>query len=320
MHGTSHMFDDRGMLYQHPLAYLVGLHGVALLRAWGGGHDREFVAARLDEIRTLLDDDRWGDGATAEALPISDLYDGWSAWYDEPGNRMLDIEQPYVREILDRTEPGVALDAACGTGRHAAYLAERGHRVIGVDGSPGMLAKAREKIPDGEFSLGELERLPVPDDQADLAVCALALCHVPDLAPVFREFARVLKPGGRLVVSDTRGLLDGFDHPLIHRTSDGEVGYLPNRHRSAADYLTAAIAAGFEVLSCVEPRQPSPYVDENGFPPGADSPVPESIPNMMPNVWGLHPFAVAATNAAFRDVPILIVWEFRLRKPSRPAA
>jgi hypothetical protein len=40
-----------GVVYQHPLAYLLGIEGVALLRAWGGDHDREFVQARLAEVR-----------------------------------------------------------------------------------------------------------------------------------------------------------------------------------------------------------------------------------------------------------------------------
>jgi 2-polyprenyl-3-methyl-5-hydroxy-6-metoxy-1,4-benzoquinol methylase len=49
---------------------------------------------------------------------------------------MIDIEQPVVRRILDGLPVGTALDAACGTGRHTAYLHELGHRVIGIDASP----------------------------------------------------------------------------------------------------------------------------------------------------------------------------------------
>jgi len=66
-----------------------------------------------------------------------------SPFYDEPGNQLLDIEQTIVREILDTLPVGEALDAACGTGRHAAYLASLGHKMIGVDTSPEMLARAR---------------------------------------------------------------------------------------------------------------------------------------------------------------------------------
>lgn len=58
---------------------------------------------------------------------------------------------------------GIALlDAACGTGRFADFLAKRGHRVIGVDSSPDMLAYARRRVPGGEFHLGELERPAEP--------------------------------------------------------------------------------------------------------------------------------------------------------------
>ena len=127
--------------------------------------------------------------------------------YDEQPNQLLEIEQPIVREILDGLPIGVALDAACGTGRHAAYLASLGHAVIGVDSSPGMLARAREKVPQGEFHEAELHQLPLEDDSVDLVVCAIALVHLADIEGPFREFARVLRPGGHLVVSNQSGLI-----------------------------------------------------------------------------------------------------------------
>ena len=90
----------------------------------------------------------------------------------------------------------MALDTACGTGRYAGFLAGRGLRVVGVDGSPDMLARARTRVPRGEFLVGDLHRLPVADAGVDLVVCGLALTHVPALEPVLAEFARVLRPGG----------------------------------------------------------------------------------------------------------------------------
>lgn len=57
---------------------------------------------------------------------------------------------------------------------------------------------ARRTVPDGEFLLADLHRLPVADDAVDLVTCSLVLTHVPDLRPVTAEFARVLRPGGHL--------------------------------------------------------------------------------------------------------------------------
>src|SRR5258708_22181637 len=65
-----------------------------------------------------------------------------------------------------------------------------------------MLAVARAKLPDADLRHGRLEALPVDDASVDVLTCALALTHVPDLAPVMREFARVLRPGGTAVLSD----------------------------------------------------------------------------------------------------------------------
>jgi Methyltransferase domain len=168
--------------------------GRALLRSSAGdGFDREFVAARIAEIRALLDQARrnppdLGEGSELGQVGTIDGYRQWSAAYDDPGNLLIQVEQPVVREILDRLPPGTALDAACGTGRHAEYLAGLGHRVIGVDGSPEMLARARARVRGADFLPGDLHRLPIRDQAVDLVVCALALTHVPALPPVLACF------------------------------------------------------------------------------------------------------------------------------------
>ena len=146
------------MIYQHPLAYLLGLQGVALLRAYNGEYDREFTEARIAEIRAMLDcASEFGDGATVRPITATEGYDVWAEDYDGP-NDLIDLEEPIIRPIIDRLPLGPVLDAACGTGRHTAYLAAKGHSVIGVDGSAKMLAIARAKVPGAGFCQGARHR------------------------------------------------------------------------------------------------------------------------------------------------------------------
>ncbi len=304
---------DPSAIHQHPLAYLLGLEGLALLRAFAGEHDEDFTLARLAEVRRLLDmADELGAGCRAEPIATMDGYASWAGSYDSPGNQLIDIEQPVVHQILADLPLGVALDAACGTGRHAAYLAQLGHQVIGVDSSPEMLAVAREKLPDVEIHLADLYELPVADDAVDVVVCALALTHVPDLAAVLAEFARVLRPGGHLVMSDSRGIVEGVGFPMPSTTAQGRSVYLPVWQRRASDYLAAALPLGFAVRRCEEPRRPNPMVRPDGG-SVTDAGAPrEHDPDAAPDIWALHSYAAEATNAAYRDVPAAIVWHLQL--------
>ena len=101
------------------------------------------------------------------------------------------------------------LDAACGTGTSAIFLAERfGCRVIGVDYSARMLTEARVRAEERgvsarvEFLRGDIESLRLGDDSFDAIICECAFCTFPDKAAAAREFCRVLKTGGRIGVSD----------------------------------------------------------------------------------------------------------------------
>jgi ubiquinone/menaquinone biosynthesis C-methylase UbiE len=294
------------MLYQHPLAYLAGLEGVALLRAFAGEHDRQFVLARLAELRQLLDDPALENGGTAiAALSTAEGYRSWAPSYDHEDNALLDIEGRVVREIVADLPVGLALDAACGTGRHAAYLKELGHEVVGVDASFEMLSVARRRLPVGRLLRGELERLPLPDRAVHLVVCALALTHVADLRRALAEFVRVLEPGGHLVLSDSAGLAAGIRPPVV-MVVDGRPGYLPHHNRRASEYLEAALPLGLEVRRCEEPRLPEPYADPGDRPSAEEMLVPGP-----PNIWSLHHWFPEATNAAMQGAAL--VWCFQRR-------
>ncbi len=304
---------ESGPIFQHPLAYLIGLEGIALLRAFAADYGREFTEARLGEIRHLLDSiQQLGNGATADPIRTIDGYRSWAESYDLPGNQLIELEQPSVREILDGLAPGIALDAACGTGRHTEYLASLGHAIIGVDSSPDMLAKAQAKVPNGEFHCADLHLLPVPDAHVDVLVCALALMHVPDLDAAFAEFVRVLKPGGHLIISDWRGLMGNIAIPVVKAGPDGRPGFIRSRVRLTSDYLSAALPLGLQVRRCDEPCRPFPLVDPHGTPPGDADPVPPHVAGDPPDIWSLHPWCPEATNAAYRDTPAAIIWHFQL--------
>jgi ubiquinone/menaquinone biosynthesis C-methylase UbiE len=304
---------DAPLIYQHPLAYLLGLEGIALLRAFSGVYDRDFTFARLREIRALLDSvEELGEGVEVRPITTREGYDRWAPFYDEPGNQLLDMEQPIVREILDSLPVGIALDAACGTGRHTAYLASLGHEVIGVDTSPEMLARAREKVPEGDFHEADLHDVPLADDSVDLVVCAIALAHVPDLERALAEFVRVLRPNGHLVISDQRGVIGDIGLPLVRTAPDRTIGYMPVYARLACDYLAAALPLGLQVRRCEEPRRPSPIVLDDGTDPYDGERPPDHVRDKPPNTWSLHPWATAATNAAYRETPIAIIWHFQL--------
>jgi SAM-dependent methyltransferase len=203
------------MIYQDPLAYLLGLEGIALLDAWAGDHDQAFTQARLAEIRRLLDDEQLRDrDVLVERVSTATVYEQVSAGYDaDAGGGLFAADEPVVAEYLAGREPGVALDAACGTGRFAEFLAKRGHRVIGLDSSPDMLARARRRVPEAKFGVAGLDRLPLPDDCVDVIVCALALDHVACLDPVLAEFTRVLRPGHLRYSPRTPHPRLGDDHP-----------------------------------------------------------------------------------------------------------
>jgi SAM-dependent methyltransferase len=295
------------VIHQHPLAYLLGLEGVALLRAFAGEHDRTFTEARLAEIRSLLDRaDDLGPGVDVPPLPVDAGYDGWAGTYDGEDNGCFPMRDDVLTPMLDRLSPGRALDAACGTGAVTQQLLARGHDVVGVDLSEGMLARARQAVPQARFLVGDITHLPIADRDVDHVVCSLALTHLEDLRPFFAEAARVMRPGGHLLLVDTRGPFTGSPRfPLVKEAPDGRVGYIAGYSHGLGEYLRAALPHGYVVRACVES-----YRDAETVKPDEG---PEPLTPGPPDIWELHPWVRDAANAAKAGQPAVVAWDLELR-------
>jgi len=125
----------------------------------------------------------------------------WAASYDSGLNPLLALQARLLPEVIGPVESRRVVDVACGTGRWAAYLLERGADVIGVDFSDEMLNRAPARV-RSRLVLADGASLPIASDTVDLTICCFAAAYFPDLERAVSEMARITRPGGRLVISD----------------------------------------------------------------------------------------------------------------------
>lgn len=154
-------------------------------------------------------------------------------------------------------EGETVLDLGSGAGFDCFLAADKvgsSGRVIGVDMTPEMIERARENARKGdyrnvEFRLGEIENLPAADNSVDVIISNCVINLAPDKSRVFNEAFRILKPGGRLMVSDIVVLQELPDY--IKNSMQAYVGCLAGAIKKDK-YLAAIQAAGFHEVSAVD--------------------------------------------------------------------
>lgn len=201
----------------------------------------------------------------------------WVEWARKPG---FDAYWYYRNRFFDLIPPpgGVTIDVGCGEGRLSRDLAERGYDVTGVEPSPTLLKAAQEADPEGTYLAGEATDLPFADASVDLLVSYNMLMDVDDLGGALREFARVLKPGGRIAITITHPVADsvGFENgdpeaPFVIdasylrtqpfsvvTTRDGLTMHFSGWHHSIGTYAEALRGAGLLIETI---REPMPHDD-----------------------------------------------------------
>jgi SAM-dependent methyltransferase len=292
--------------------YAAGIIGAAALRTMF--RDPASAVPRFAELADLVTKDALGLAALAIGIRPTDVAEGYGEWaqfYDQP-NPAIAMEEPHVQRIvseLPRNEgvptgtPGalrlagttetpyepvraIAVDIACGTGRHAAFLATLGYEVIGTDSTQAMLDVAIPKVPNATFHLAEMEHLPLEDGIADVVTCALAISQLPDPTPAYAEIARILKPGGVAVISDIHPLSQQMGGGAVYGNEGFNFGVVTDYSHPIGRSLASFRNLGLTVEACIEVERTE--AELSGFP-----------------LFTVYPDAV---RAAYLRTPFIIVW------------
>jgi SAM-dependent methyltransferase len=215
------------------------------------------------------------------------LADGWEAqsqqwirWSRRPGH---DSYWRYHRDqFLELLPPPGrrTVDIGCGEGRLTRHLKELGHRIIGVDASPAMVAAACEFDPSMEIRLADAAALPLDDASADLVVAFMSLHDIDEMGLAVREIARILEPGGKLCFAivhpinsaghferesaDAPFVIEGdYLRPFRYSETverDDLTMTFHSQHRPFHAYFSALEEAGFLVEALRETGIPEPAI------------------------------------------------------------
>jgi SAM-dependent methyltransferase len=210
------------------------------------------------------------------------MNNGWeisaAAWIDSMGERG-DWGREHVLDpvMLGRIAAGRferALDVGCGEGRFCRMLKSAGIAGIGIDPTHQLVEAARQRDPAGDYRIGRAERLEFESASFDLVVSYLTLVDITDFRTAIGEMARVLKPGGTLLIANltgftsacaTQGWVRDQEGRRLHFPVDRYLEEFPfwlewqgirieNWHRPLGAYMTALLESGLQLRFFSEPE------------------------------------------------------------------
>jgi SAM-dependent methyltransferase len=203
----------------------------------------------------------------------------WIAWARTPGHDAFWAYRRYLAEFIGRSE-GDVLDVGCGEGRVSRELKALGYRVTACDPVKDLIAAAKELDSADEYIIASATELPFEDGRFDMVISYNMLMDVEDVPAAVKEFRRVLKGDGLLMISIVHPMADhgsfegeGKDAPFVIRGTyfgrqrfegaeerDGLTMHFAGWSQPLEAYAAALENAGFAITSLREP-QPDPETD-----------------------------------------------------------
>jgi len=190
---------------------------------------------------------------------IVEMFNNIAPTYDK-ANRVLsmgvDIQwrKKACDETFDRYRNNIDLivDVACGTGDMMAYWKKQADKsgrkigkLLGVDPSEGMVGVGKEKFPDFDFVISHATDIPLPDESADILSISYGIRNVVERTDAFKEFARVIKTGGYVVIleftkDDKKGFFFGIKDFYMNKVLPKLGGFI-SKNKEAYEYLPNSI-------------------------------------------------------------------------------
>jgi len=197
----------------------------------------------------------------------------WIADMGEAGDfaRVHVLDRPMLARVRGRGF-GTALDVGCGEGRFCRMLRDAGITPVGIDPTLALLEQARRRDPEGDYRAGRAEALAFPNGSFDLVVSYLTLIDITDAAAAIAEMARVLRPGGALLIANLASFFtaaaphhwakgsDGVERFVIDNYAEERADWaswrgirIRNWHRPMSVYMSHLLGQGLVLRHFEEP-------------------------------------------------------------------
>jgi predicted TPR repeat methyltransferase len=196
----------------------------------------------------------WLHQGTSDPREVADRYDAWAQGYDDDLAAWSYQAPSVVADTVLSRRPDTThvLDVGCGTGLVGQALRTRGFagRLVGIDISEASLEVARRGGAYDSAEQADLQqRLPFDDDSVDAVVCVGVMTYLPEVEQVWREFARVTRPGGLVVVTQREDLWDERECEAVVERLQGEGIWTPEDITGPAPYLPEGYG-GTDAVAC----------------------------------------------------------------------
>jgi predicted TPR repeat methyltransferase len=196
----------------------------------------------------------WLSQGTSDPREVAVRYDAWAGTYDEDLDSWSYRAPAVVAQtvVARHAGAGSVLDVGCGTGLVGRELRARGYagRLLGVDISQASLREAEQRGSYDSLAPADLQKaLPTADDSVDALVCVGVMTYLPEVEAVWREFARVVRPGGLVVVTQRDDLWAERDCPGVVSRLQDEGVWVPLEVSGPSPYLPEGYE-GTEPVGC----------------------------------------------------------------------
>lgn len=205
-------------------------------------------------------------GGRRVAVGVQAAYDAVASAYDSQLSEELDgkpLDRALLTGFIELVGTGTIADVGCGPGHVTRFLAEQYPDMMGIDLSPGMITVARARAPDLRFMVGSMLRLPTIDGAWSGVVAMYSIIHLTatERAAAFREFARVVHPGGWLLVAFHMDSPEFASGDVNHLTSwFGERVELDAYFLDPSEVIAQLEATGFALMAEIK-RLPAAEVE-----------------------------------------------------------
>ena len=198
--------------------------------------------------------------AVSPAQPDASVFNRWAQVYDAQCNPLLLLEERRAAPLLPSVRGGNVLDVGCGTGRWLTHLeALHPASLMGIDCSRVMLKHARKKVlPATKLEHGHSSALPGEDAWYTLVIASFLLSYVKDLQAFAFECARVVRPGGWLLLSDMHPVTAAEQGWKRSFHVDGATVDIAVHSRFLAEIIAVFAQNGFDVEVLIEPAFDEP--------------------------------------------------------------